>query len=149
MMAKAGELDWTDLMKGKVGEPEDPLSKPLNKAPNKGGENVTEEELKKEADFIVDGWRAPGIKAPSPEEFEGRLKAMFPDLARTNEEWDQIEHDWKNNMNDTFQKLQKSKVQEEPDDLEDWGKSKSFNDALSEEEQLQRNMHAEGHEAGY
>ena len=38
----------------------------------------------------------------------------------------------------------KAKVQEEPDDLKDWGKSKSFNDSISREEQLQRNMHVDG-----
>ena len=44
-MARPGELDWTDLMKGKVGN-EDPLSRPLKKWTK--GEPATEEELRKE-----------------------------------------------------------------------------------------------------
>lgn len=143
-MARAGELDWTDLMKGEVSRPEHPLSKPLNAAPNKGGEHITEEDLKKEVDFIVDGWRTPGVKCPTKEEGEALLKNMFPQLAWGDKEWKKAERDWDNRMNDTFQKLQKAKVQEEPDDLEEWGNSTSFNDSLNREEQLNRNMYTEG-----
>ena len=139
-MAKAGELDWTDLMSGKVGEPEHPLSKPLNGEPNKGGEKVTKEELKKEAEFIIKGWQQPGIKSPNKEEAEAFIKSIFPQLAWTEEEWKKAEEQWNNRVNDNFNRLKKATVQEKPDDLKDWGNSKSFNDSLSREEQLQRNM---------
>lgn len=141
-MALAGDLDWTDLMAGKVGEPEHPLSKALgDEAPNKGGENVTQEDLLKEAQYIVDGWNAPGVRSPSKDEFEAKIATDFPSLSRTEEEYQKAEDDWNNRPNDTFDKLKKAKVQEEEDDLSEWGNCKSFNDTITREQQLERNMH--------
>ena len=137
-MPKAGELDWTDLMEGKTGQPEHPLSKGWTSPPNKGGEKVTKEDLMKEADFILRGFQVPGIKQPSTNEFEQELVKMFPYLAMTEVEWERLHEEWLSKPNKVFEELKKAKVQEEPD--KEWGECKSFNDTLSREEQLARYM---------
>jgi len=133
-MSKAGELDWSDLFSGKVGEPEHSLSKSINGVSNTGGENITKEDLLREAEFILSGFKQANLKSPSKQEFEGVLKSMIPNIpAMTNEEWN-------NKPNAAFQHLKNIKVQDIADDLKEFGKCKSFNDSLTKEELARRNV---------
>jgi hypothetical protein len=123
--------DWTDLMKGDVGEPDDPMSKPVVKDSHKGGEKVTKEDLKKDVDFILEGFRAQGVASPTKDQFETRIKQMYPELNKTDAEWDQVEKEWENTFN-TFFDGNKTKVgDKEP---VEYGTGESFRDRLSKAE---------------
>jgi len=130
-MAKVGELDWTDLYEGRVGEQEDPLSKPVNKDCHKGGEHITEEDLRKDVEFILDGFRQLGVKSATKEEFENRLKQIYPELNKTDAEWDEVEKQWDNFFNIFFTGAQTKVGDSEP---VEWGTGESFRDRLTKAE---------------
>jgi len=141
-MPKAGELDWTDFYNGERGEPEHSLSKKLNSNPNKGGEYVSKEDLAKEAQFIIDGF--DNVRGPNKEEEFQFIANLFPHCAKTDEELAKMERDWDNSVNKNINRLNDAKVQVEPDQLDEFAKGKSFNDKLTREEILNRNMYVEG-----
>ena len=134
-MAKAGELDWTGFDNGERGEPEHLLSKPITKDGHKGGDKVTADDLRKDADNIIAGFEG---SSPTQEEFNSAAKILLglP-------EKEESEEDWSNKMSDTIDKLSNTKVQNEPDIVEEFAKGKSFNGSLSEQELLHRNMYVD------
>ena len=126
-----GSLDWSDLYAGKVGEPEDPRSKPVEKDCHKGGEKITKDDLKKDAQRILDGFNVPGKKQPNKAEFEAALKLMYPELNKTDEEWDQVEKRWNNMFQDWMNTAANVSIDNKS---VEWGNGKSFKEMLSEED---------------
>jgi hypothetical protein len=121
-MADKKFCDWTDLMKGKVGQPEDPLSRPLpSTGPTlKKGEvpyKPSDEEIRK---AVLEG--AP--KQPTDQEMFGRYVV-------TQEEADKAQKDWNNKFNDFFTAVKK------PVELvkADWGRGPMSKEKLTEEEE--------------
>lgn len=150
-MPKAGELDWSDLHKSKddyIHEPTalwaadmygggkhgvDPLNKakPVN-APGEVPRKPTDDEI---AEFILKGRDIKGnlpLGQPTDEE-------MFGHLVVTEEQLQKAEHDWENKLNDFYKAAQEPIVPSEEQKLS-WGEGSSFNDTLTEEERLRRNM---------
>jgi len=130
-MKEKGNLDWTDLYEGRSGEPEDPRSRPVARDGHKGGEKVTEDDLKKDVDFILEGFKQQGIASPSKEEFEAIVAAMHPELSKTEEEWQEVENRWDNFFSDFFSAGQTKIGDKEP---VDWGTGESFRDRLTKSE---------------
>ena len=122
--------DWTDLYEGRVGEPEDPRSRPVKKDCHRGGDKVTEEDLQKDAEKILAGFDQVGIKSPSKEEFEARILQIYPELNKTNKEWEEVEKKWDNFFNDYFEAFKQPIDNKETD----WGTGKSFREQLSKSE---------------
>ena len=127
-MPKAGELDWSDLMKGKVGEPEHPLSKPVKTgtilAKGEIPRKPTDEEVRK---AIMEG--AP--KQPTDEQ-------LFGHLVVSEEQVKQAETKWNNCFND-FYKSVKQPV--ESQDNKSWGSRGPIeNETLTEEEERIRQI---------
>lgn len=147
-MAKAGELDWSELLNkseeeykhkptalwaaqmsgGKAGGVD-----PLNKAKPriKEGEvpyRPTDEEIRK---AVIHN--AP--KQPTDEE-------LFGHLVVTEEMVKKAQQDWENKMNSTFDAMKAPIISEEDQDHE-WGTGKSFNESLSREELEKRNMYTD------
>jgi len=137
-MARVGELDWTDLYEGRVGEPEDARSRPVEKDCHKGGERISEEDLKKDAEKILAGFNQAGVRSATKEEFEARLLQIYPELNKTDEEWDEVEKQWDNFFNNYFEAFKKPVDNKEVE----WGTGKSFRDTLSksEREQYERSV---------
>jgi len=138
-MAKAGELDWTELHEtGTVGM--DPQEKAYIEAmgggenvkvsDQKGGEKITKSDLQKDVEFILKGFQQPGIKQPSKEEFEAEVLKRHPELNKTDEEWQQVEDEWHNTLNDWY------KAANQPIDNQEveWGTGKSFRETLEKSE---------------
>ncbi len=124
-MAKAGELDWSELHKKE--------ELPANdvKDANKGGEQVTKSDIQKDVNFILGGFKQNGIRQPTDQE-------MFGHLIKTEAQAkaEQEASSWKN-PDSVFKELQKpidNKVQ-------DWGNGKPMIDweNMTEEEKAKRN----------
>ena len=145
-MAKAGELDWSELLQkteeeykhkptvlwaaqmsgGKAGGVD-----PLNKAQPriKEGEEPyrpTDEEIRKAVMH-----NAP--KQPTDEELFGHL-VVSEEMAKKAEE------NWNTKMNSAFEAMKAPIIKQEDEDHE-WATGKSFNESLTREELEKRNMY--------
>lgn len=128
-MAKAGELDWSDLHKGDVGKPEHPLAKGDVKGANKPVK-ATKEELLKEAEFILRGFLQKGLRQATDEE-------LFGHLVPSEEQIEKAENWYENGMNEAFKEMQKPIDNQ----TQEWGTGKMIDwDSLSEEERKERNL---------
>ncbi len=129
-MPKAGELDWSSLMKGDVGEPEHPLSKLLGRSGPilKKGEiprKPTDEELRK---AILSGAQGQ----PSDQQLFGHLVPTEEQVKAAEEQY-----------NDTFKKFfrQDHKPVEKQDLSKSWGsRGPIWNEKLTEEEERIRQI---------
>ena len=123
-MAKPGELDWGDLMKGKVGS-EHPYSKPLKKWTK--GEKPTEEELQKEK---------ATLSTPLPHGFrQATDQELFGHLVVSEEELKKREESWKNGIVDFYKNAKQPIKQEDDPRFKDaWTSGKSFLDSMTDEE---------------
>jgi hypothetical protein len=127
-MARAGDLDWSNLTKGKVGEPEAAESRPLSKNSHKGGEKVTKEDLLTDANKIITGFLSKGIAQATDEQLFGHLVVSEEQIKKS-------EEDWTNTFNNFFNQVNKN-----VDNIDhEWGDGKSFNSKLSEQELAARN----------
>lgn len=128
--------DWTDFIKkGHVEHREHPLSKSFKKGePNKGGNEVTQEELIKEALDIVKGAHTDKrVRQATDEE-------LFGHLVVSEEELEKSEIEWKEKIQKWYEEARKP-IQQKPDDLKAWANGRSFNDSLTEEELDERNRY--------
>ncbi len=141
-MAKAGELDWTELHEtGEVGlHPEEQAyvesiggGKDVEVSDQKGGDKITKSDIQKDVDFILKGFQQPGIKSPSKEEFEAHLSKIHPDLNRTDEEWEEVEKSWNNFFNNFFDAAKQPVDNKEVE----WGTRKSFRETLEKSQREQ------------
>lgn len=136
-MPKAGGLDWSNLYKsGTVGQ--DPESEAFTKSlpqgdvSNKGGEKVTQEQLRKEAmDIVKQAHSSPGTRQATDEE-------LFGHLVKSEEEIKKAERDWGNTINDFYKEASRP-VEEQPKDS--WTGRGSYMDELTEEERAKWNLH--------
>lgn len=83
-MAKPGELDWSDLMKGKVGEQEHPLSRPVTTGPvlKKG------EVPRRPSDWEVRNTILSGApKQPTDQQLFGHLVPTEEQVRAAEEQW--------------------------------------------------------------
>lgn len=151
MSKKIGDLNWDELKKsdddytheptalwaadtcggGKQGV--DPLnkSKPVN-VPGEIPKKPSNEEI---AEFILKGKDVNGgspLGQPTDEQ-------LFGHLVTTEEQLQKAEEDWDNKLNNFYKAAQSPIVPKEEEKLE-WGDGASFNESLTEEERLKRNM---------
>ena len=124
-MARAGELDWSDLYKGIRGEPEDSLSRPVETNSHLGGEHVTKEELMKDARRILEGAKQYQV---TDEDF-ARMVAPGLEQLPTQEEYDK---DWEQSINN-FYKAANAPLQKTVDDPNDWGRGPIEKEEYTEE----------------
>ena len=126
------DVDWSNWS-GKCDNIEHSLSQPVERDCHKGGEHVTKDELRKEAEKIIQSARQGPLAQATDEQ-------LFGHLVKSNEELEQMEKDWENFFNDTLGEARKpvdEKVAKElpPELLEEaWPSGTSFNDMLSAEE---------------
>ena len=141
IMAKLGELNWDNLEKtndnyehkptalwsAKPGCGVDPLNKakPIN-APGEVPAKPSNEEV---ASYVLKGannqWK----------DSEHLHKEIV-----SQEQAEQLQKDWQNSLNNFYKAAQAPTVPEVKQELE-WGDGKSFNESLTEEERLKRNMY--------
>lgn len=135
-MPKAGELDWGDLYKGKVGQPEDAKSKPLGYVgPTlKKGEVPPTPSNEEIASEIMRGMDAPGLRQMTDEEMFGHL-VVSPEQAKAAEEA------FDNKIADFYSAASKPLTGQTEVPDEEWGTGKSFNSMLPKEELAKRNMY--------
>lgn len=141
-MAKAGELDWSNLYKtGKIDlEPiHDTRLAELRKMEvkkdyHKTGEKPSEEMLRKEAEWILDGWRNSAEGQWRDEDHAHKEVVTQEQAEKMQKNWENV---FQNFYEAGFEPINKSNQNE------DWGTGKSFNDSLTEKERLRRNMHTE------
>lgn len=149
-MPKPGELNWDELYKsedssyshepsalwaadqyggGKHGV--DPLNKakPVN-APGEVPRKPTDDEI---ASYILKGADAQGVG-------QWRDEDHLHKEVVSQEEAEQLQKSWENVFNDHFAQLDKPVEDQLSKDNQEWGSGKSFNDSLTEEERLRRNM---------
>lgn len=128
MCPKAGDLDWSDLMKGKVGEPEDHRSRPVQaRGPLNKSERPPMPSDKEIRDAVLSG--AP--RQPTDEE-------LFGDLVKSEEELKKEHESWENTINKFYAEAKKP-VEKQPQG--EWAGRGSYMDELSDEEREQWNMH--------
>ena len=131
MSKRIGELDWSNLMSGDVGEPEDPRSAPLDKPlcePTlKKGEIPRKPSNDEIASYILKG-------ASNQWKDDDHLHKEIVSQA----EADQLQKNWENTFQNHFDQLNKP-VEPQTQEKE-WGDGQSFNDSLTDEERLKRNM---------
>ena len=133
------EVDWSDWedtrdWSGKAAEPESELSKPVEYNCHKGGEKVTKEELRKEAEKIIEGARNNGFRQATDEE-------LFGHLVVSEEEMEKAEKDWENLIKDTLNAARQPIDDKNKNGLDEaWESGKSFNELLDEEEVKKRDM---------
>lgn len=146
-MAKPGELNWDELLEKKEDYTHEPSAlwaadqygggkygvDPLNKSEKllKPGEVPKGQSNEEIAEYILRG--AP--KQPTDEELFGHL-VVTEEMAKA------AQDQWENGMNKTINDLNQPVVKPEDQQLE-WGDGTSFNDTLSEQERLKRNMHVD------
>lgn len=138
-MPKAGELDWSDLMKsGKVDE--DPSTETVRKmfglakgdVSQTGGDQVTREQLLKDAQFILRGFQQNGMRQATDQELFGALVVPPDELKKREEAW-----------NNTFNKFFTEANKKIDDKTQEWGTCKPIIDwdSMTEEERRARNTH--------
>jgi hypothetical protein len=144
-MAKAGELDWSELKKSNdykhtptalwVNDPSSgvaPLKegvKPLLKN-DEVPDSQTDEEIRA---VIMNGMDRPGLRQPTDAE-------LFGHLTRTQEQVDAAKAEFENRMNSSIAKLHAPVTGKTYEEDEAWGDGKSFNSTLSKSELEKRNM---------
>lgn len=98
-------------------------------ADQKGGDKITKADLDNDVKNILNGFKARGLGQPSVED----IKSLYPELNKTNEEWDTIEKSWDTSINDWF------KTAQQPIDNADtdWANGKSFRETLSKNERAE------------
>lgn len=127
-MPKPGELDWSDLMKGNVGEPEDPRSKPVEA---RGPLN----KMKKPpmpSDLAIRKAIMEGAPAQPTDE------QLFGHLVPTEEQVEKAEKKWDGTFNDFFKEV--NKPVDPQTNVHEWGR-KPIMDELSDEERAEWNTH--------
>lgn len=150
-MPKAGELDWSELYKSKdeeySHEPSalwaaqnvggkaggvDPLNKakPVN-APGEIPRKPTNDEITL---YILKGADAHGVGQWRDEDY------LHKEIV-SQEKADLLQKAWENRFNDHFALLNKPVEDQKSRDNLEWGSGKSFNEALTDEERLRRNMY--------
>ena len=143
-MAKFGELNWDELKKSDEEYTHEPTAlwaadkhgggkhgvDPLNKSEKliKNGEIPKGQSDEEIAEYILRG--AP--KQPTDEE-------MFGHLVVTEEIAKKAESDWQNKQGNLIKALNEPVIPEDQKDTE-WASGESFNESLTEEERLKRNM---------
>ena len=114
-MPKAGELDWSDLMKGKVGEPEDPLSRPVKAGPVLAKGEVPrkpkDEEVRK---AILEG--AP--TQPTDQQLFGHLVVSKEELKSRESKWENCFNDFYKSVHTPVESQNKAFVGRGPIDKE-------------------------------
>jgi hypothetical protein len=130
-MAKAGELDWSELHK--TGQVElDPLSKqysrPVKKDYHKTGTKPTEEDLKKDVEYIMKGWHGTGEAQWKDEDH------LHVELV-TEEEAKALQDEWENRLNKS---LQHPKIGD--DTASEWTGREPLTKDMSEEELIKWRM---------
>ncbi len=122
--------DWSDLMKGNVGQPAHPLHKPiearepLNKTPRPP--------MPSDAEI-----RAAILKdAPK----QATDQQLFGHLVPSEEQVNKAERDWKERFNDHFNQIRKPVEDPLSKDNREWGTRGSIYKDMTEEERTKRNM---------
>lgn len=144
-MAKAGELNWDELKKSDdykhtvvplwVNDPssgiapKNPNAKPLLKN-DQVPDKQSDEEI---AEFILRGSQAPGVRQPTDQELFGHLVVSEEQVERAKAEFE-------NRMQNTIAKLHTPIVGKTYEEEDAWASGKSFNETLSKEELIKRNM---------
>lgn len=150
-MAKFGDLKWDELEKSEEEYIHEPTAlwaadmhgggkqgvDPLNKAKpvNAPGEVPIKPSNEEIAEFILKGKDVNGggpIGQPTDEQ-------MFGHLVTTEEQLHKAKEDWDNKLNGFYEAAQSPIIPKEEEQLE-WGDGASFNESLSDEERLKRNM---------
>lgn len=141
--------DWSDfLKKGHHESAGEKMRKSMGlpdgdvRNANKGGENVTKEQLLKEARGVIKGFNRPGLGQPTTEQIEALLKSMGLTEEQLKKREEESQKQWENRIND-FYKGAQAKV----DDKEkSWGGCKPTIDwdNMTEEEKKERNMAGSG-----
>ena len=152
MSKKFGELDWSELYKsndeeysheptalwaadqhsgGKLGV--DPLNKakPVN-APGEIPRKPSNEEI---ASYILKGLDSEHVGQWKDENH------LHKEVV-TQEQAEQLQSDWENALDNFYKAAQAPVVPQDEQKLE-WGDGGSFNDTLTEEERLKRNMYTD------
>ncbi len=143
-MSKAGELDWSDLYKSQDDYEHTPTAlwarvpgcgvDPLNKAKPvlaKGEvpRKPSDEEI---AGYILKGMENESLGGWKDEDY------LHKEVV-SQEQAEQLQKDWDNKLDNFYKTAQTPVVPEKEQKLE-WGDGASFNDTLTEEERLNRNM---------
>jgi len=125
-MAKAGELDWSELYRtGKNLEAEHPLSAPLKKN-NQTGKDSLEDFGSTITHEIVDGFRAPGIKQPTDEEMFGNLVKSEEEIVAAKEG---ARKAWENKLVDIYGQWKPATIAKSHNfDPESWGNNRPLLD---------------------
>lgn len=143
-MAKAGELDWSELKKSDDKYRHTPTAlwsavpgagvDPLNKAEKilKDGETPYKPTNEEIAKAILHGANRPGVGQWKDED---ELHKEVVSQAQA----EKMQKNWENTFQ-SFYEAGKAPINEEEQDC-DWGTGKSFNSTLSEQERLKRNMY--------
>ena len=121
--------NWDDLLAGKVGEPEAPQSAPLGYTGPilKKGE-VPRKPSDQEIRRAILGNNP--LRQPTDQE-------LFGSMVVTQEQIEKAEKEWDNSLNKWFEDAKKPIDNKESD----WASGKSFNETLTQEELIKRNMH--------
>lgn len=147
-MTKFGELRWDELYKSESDEySHEPTAlwsatprcgiDPLNKAKptNAPGEVPIKPSDEDIADFILKGQDVHGAHPQGQWKDEEHLHKEIV----TQEQSEQLQKDWDNKLNNIYEAAQAPIIPQE-EQTNDWGDGASFNDTLTEEERLKRNM---------
>lgn len=139
-MAKLGELNWDELKKSDEEYAHEPTAlwsakpgcgvDPLNKAEPilAKGEIPRKPSNDEVAAYILNGADSQWKDADH----------LHKEIV-SQDQAEQLQKDWSNSLNNFYKAAQSQVVPEEKQALE-WGDGKSFNDTLTEEERLKRNM---------
>jgi len=143
-MAKAGELNWDELKKSDEEYTHEPTA--LWAADKHGGGKQGVDPLNKSKPVLVKG-EIP--RKPTNEEIAGYIlkgapqqptdEQMFGHLVVTEEMAKKAEDDWQNKQGNLIKALEAPIIPEDQKDAE-WASGESFNDSLTEEERIKRNM---------
>jgi hypothetical protein len=143
-MAKAGELDWSELKKNDdykhtviplwVNNPDGITqkddAKPLLKN-NQIPDKQTDEEIRA---VIMSGMDRPGLRQPTDEE-------LFGAGVVSQEQVDRAEAEFNNKIANFFTEASKSLTGQTEVPDEEWGCGKSFNSTLSKSQLIERNKY--------
>jgi hypothetical protein len=146
-MAKAGELDWSELKKSDEEYNHTPTA--LWAADKHGGGKEGVDPLNKAKPRIAEG-EVPVM--PSDDEIAATIlhnapsqptdEQMFGHLVVTEEQVQKAEKEWANSMNKAFDDM-KAPITPTEEQEHEWADGKSFNESLSREELEARNMYTD------
>ena len=141
-MAKAGELDWSELEKSDKEYKHTPTA--LWAANESGGKEGGIDPLNKAKKINEDG----EPYRPTNEEISAAImhgasgqptdEQLFGHLVVTEEMAKKAKEEWEGSMNKS---LTHPKIITEEEEETDWGSGQSFNSTLTDEERYKRNMH--------